>query len=726
MMKKKLIKDLGKKNELKLPKVNGKEKKAKTTKTAKRDKKEKKPIVQHGFSLSRSIRMTLIVMSLIPVILIVLLGITSYKKSAKGLIENYENSTESNLTLVRDYLQLGFKNSESKANIINTNETIKLYYAEQDEDNDSETSKQYNDIANFIYSNASLEDYIKNITLVSKYNKGVQASDQVPDDAYQVFLDSKECKDIIESKSKKNWIGSHKELDEKLGKKPDDYCISNVSILTNTYNEAVGYIIIDVSAEYLVKELDSMDLPEGSITGFVTSDGRETFQSNMTKEFTFTDKDFYKRAITSEQGIGDKYVTVDDKEYLFVTKKLDTSNGMICALVPRDKIIEQANEVRNLTVILIIVASIIAIGSGTIISNGITKAIHKTNHVLEKTAQGDMTATLQLKRRDEFQKLSKEINNTVTSIRLLISKMVEISNTVSDSSTNVFVNSDRLLEATKNITDGVAEIESGVTMQAQDAESCFVQMSTLAGQITNAYTNANEIEKIASDTKSVVSTGIGIMDELSSKTKDTTKITDMVIDSIQSLEKESSTIGGIVSTINDLAEQSSLLSLNASIEAARAGESGRGFMVVAEEIRKLADQSAKSADQIRIIIEKIQVQTKKTVETAKEASTIVNSQEDALGQSINIFSNISTYVENLTMNIKKISETISIIEHSKDGTLHSIENISATSEETAAVANELGLTAKSQLESVEKLHQAASELEQDAVKMQEAVQIFKI
>jgi methyl-accepting chemotaxis protein len=251
-------------------------------------------------------------------------------------------------------------------------------------------------------------------------------------------------------------------------------------------------------------------------------------------------------------------------------------------------------------------------------------------------------------------------------------------------------------------------------------------MEGLSNQIDRLTEKTSAMNNVANLTREVVNSGIGIVDDLNRKSKNTVNITQSVINDIQRLEAESSTISNIVATIDNISRQTNLLSLNASIEAARAGEAGAGFAVVADEIRKLAEQSAASAKQIGMIIKSIEAQTEKTVLTAKKAESIVSSQEKALQKTIEIFSDINKQVESLLESIDVILDGIGKIEVTKKDTLYAIESISAASEEATATSGELKITADNQLSTVELLNKAAERLKADAKNLEEAVHIFKM
>lgn len=152
------------------------------------------------------------------------------------------------------------------------------------------------------------------------------------------------------------------------------------------------------------------------------------------------------------------------------------------------------------------------------------------------------------------------------------------------------------------------------------------QMDSLSGKINNVSSNADELGKLTSATGETITTGISSVQTLTQTSETTANITRNVIQSIQELEEKSKSISNIVSAINDIAEQTNLLSLNASIEAARAGDAGRGFSVVAEEIRKLADQCLASSSQISSIVDEIVSKTGEVVNIARQAEDAVSSR----------------------------------------------------------------------------------------------------
>jgi methyl-accepting chemotaxis protein len=683
----------------------------------------------NGFlSLLANIRAKLILAFLVPVALIILLGIISYMKSSQGLTSNYETSAVSNMANMTNYLDFGFDIVASKADLLNSNKIMQNYYAGTYKSDRIEEGSRYREVQDFVTSNVLSEDYISNITLMADYGSGISGNGTISSRlVYDDFIAQGDGALLAENSQKGMWVGTHPYLDIQSNWNINNYAISYMRYLYSASKKPIGCIVLDVSYQYVYKVLEGSGLPEGSVAAFVTKDGREIVYGDLSEDYKLVDQKYYQTAQENPGSIeGLEYVEYKKDDYLFLYSKIAASDSMLCALIPKAEIVKQADSLKNITLLLVITASLIAIGLGTYIASGLSTMIQKIIHDLHNTAAGDLTTVITVKRKDEFQILGKGINDMIASMKKIISNMTGVSSTLSKSSTAVAGSSIVLVEATKNISGAVGDIEQGITQQAVDAQNCLNQMADLAYKINEVYESTHNIELIAGRTKETIHGGRSIIDELSDKAKETTSSTNDVISDIEGLVQESASIISIVSTMNEIAGQTNLLSLNASIEAARAGNAGRGFAVVAEEIRKLADQSLRASAEIATIIQRIEAQTKKTVTTANYAKSIVLSQDEALNNTVHVFSSINEQVEYLTSQLNHIVEGIEGIEHAKDDTLSAIESISATAEETAAAAEQLNVTAERQFDEVNKLNEVVQQLSENAANLEDTVRVFKI
>lgn len=669
----------------------------------------------------RGIQVKLIGAFMIPVILFVIIGFMIYSKCSTTLNSTYEASANTSVGTLEEYLGLGFENIELMATRLSINSTITSYYTGSEVKSESMLMD-----AKVALSNESTADkFIDHIIVCAKSGTACSEKGAIRGDVYNAFVESEEGKNVeSEIGMGSMWISSHPAIDEVTGYDSDEYALSLVTVLKNNSNKSVGYIIIDVKTSFIQDILDNAQISDNSIKGFVLEDGSQVLSGDS--DIKFTDTDFYQEALTGENLQGSKEVSYEGADYLFTYSRIEGTNMLVCAMVPQKEIMAGAQAILRYTLIAVAICAVIAIVVGSVLASGISKAIRKVNRVLKKTSDGDLTGQISMKRKDEFNVLSSSITNMIGSMKDLILKMTNVSGHVSDSAVQVGTNSEVLLEVTKDITEAVDYINSGISQQAQDTESCLEQMNGLAERINVVHENTDEISEIAQEAQEAIENGMVIVANLGEKVQGTTEVTETIIREIRELSKESIAINSIIGTINEIAEQTNLLSLNASIEAARAGEAGRGFAVVSEEIRKLAEQSGNAGNQIGEIINHIQERLAATIETAGLAGESVAFQTEALNNTVDVFKNISQQVSKLAEDVEKITQSVGGIEQAKEDTMNAIESISTTSNQTESASEELARSTEKQLQAVEVLNDAVKQLQMDAEDLDTSVSIFKV
>lgn len=708
----------------KLKKVKPKKEKLKKEKVRKPQPKKtgnsRKAAKDKGMGL-RGIQVKLIGAFMIPVILFVIIGFMIYSKCSTTLNSTYEASANTSVGTLEEYLGLGFENIELMATRLSINSAITSYYTGSEVKSES----MLMDTKVALSNESTADKFIDHIIVCAKSGTACSEKGAIRGDVYNAFVESEEGKNVeSEIGMGSMWISSHPAIDEVTGYDSDEYALSLVTVLKNNSNKSVGYIIIDVKTSFIQDILDNAQISDNSIKGFVLEDGSQVLSGDS--DIKFTDTDFYQEALAGENLQGSKEVSYEGADYLFTYSRIEGTNMLVCAMVPQKEIMAGAQAILRYTLIAVAICAVIAIVVGSVLASGISKAIRKVNRVLKKTSDGDLTGQISMKRKDEFNVLSSSITNMIGSMKDLILKMTNVSGHVSDSAVQVGTNSEVLLEVTKNITEAVDYINSGISQQAQDTESCLEQMNGLAERINVVHENTDEISEIAQEAQGAIENGMVIVANLGEKVQGTTEVTETIIREIRELNKESIAINSIIGTINEIAEQTNLLSLNASIEAARAGEAGRGFAVVSEEIRKLAEQSGNAGNQIGEIINHIQERLAATIETAGLAGESVAFQTEALHNTVDVFKNISQQVSKLAEDVEKITQSVGGIEQAKEDTMNAIESISTTSNQTESASEELARSTEKQLQAVEVLNDAVKRLQMDAEDLDTSVSIFKV
>lgn len=674
--------------------------------------------------LLNTLRFRLVMSFLVPIIFIVILGVVSYIQAESAIRSNYEEASGQALNMTSEYLSFGLSAvQESALQIINDNNILR-YFSNYYKNDTLGAIEVLSNINNSFINKSMTDKFIDNIYALSDNVQSISTSKITKDQIYKEYLLTETGKKVIEDKRKTVWVGKDDFLDEKLGTHSDNYALR----LIRHFVDVDGILVIDIEMDRIKEILNDLELGEGSILGFITSDKKEVIvNSNTTNgNSIFVDQEFYMEALLSDLTSGSKYVDFQEEQYLFMYSKIGNGSEMLCALIPKNIIANQANSIKDITRVIVIFACIIAVVTGILISQGIDGTIKKIILKLKEAAKGDLTVSFQSKSMNEFVILTEEIQNTFENMKGLIRHVKDLSSSVSVSSQDVNQTSKIFLKSSTDIVASMNQIEDGIMHQAKDAEECLLHMDNLSNKIVMVSNNTKEISNITETTKKSVEEGTTTTDRLNIQTKSTIEITTDIITEIEKLAVESASIRKIIDAINEIADQTNLLSLNASIEAARAGDAGRGFAVVANEVRQLSEKSKESVQGIKKIVDKIQNGTESTVETAKRVEEVMLLQDKAVKDTLDSYKEINNNVTDLVIYLNEISDNVENMEEARSSTLSAIESISAVMEEIVASTNTVNQTSSEQLMAAETLNISAGGLKSHANELVREVEKFSV
>ena len=703
-----------------------KEKKPKEKKV-KADGKERKQ------SKILSLRNKIFVAFLVPIIFMIIVGYTAYFNAAEGMSEKFEESTQQTINMAVNYLDMSCTYVQSEGFRYAVDSSLEEYFIGMMKKDKITQSKYISDTRLTLMAAQQANPFIENIHFVTKAGIPIISTATTSldyDGIYNEYYD-----DMVaiseDGRTPPKWVDDHARLTEHMGLKMDDYFISYQMPTTSKF----AYIVIDIRESAVRDILLDMDLGNGSVVGFVTNTGKELVQENLKEgeeshliagEPVYYDKDFYIDSLNSDELSGAKDVKFQGEKYLYLYKKSEVSNTMLCALIPVDIVTGQAEAIKTITITLVIIATIIACLIGLFITFGIQKNMKSISKELNEVAEGNLTVQVKTRSRDEFLGLAKTANNMIANNKKLVTKLISTVEQLETSAGNVNTASEDINNYSGDITRAIDEISEGMNKQAEHAQECVLKTSVLSDKIKDISQMVGAVEALVDQTEKMIEQGTRIVQVLSERAQETSNITARVGDSIATLKTESETINGFVQTISDISEQTNLLSLNASIEAARAGEAGRGFAVVAEEIRKLADDSSRAAGEISRNVQNISAQTATSVASAKEAEDMVALQTKAVSEVIQVFEDMSKQITGLFENLKEIANSTEAANKDRDDTLDAVENISAIIEETASGSALVREMANQLLNSVDKLSETANALDEDMQGLKTEISVFKI
>ena len=386
-------------------------------------------------------------------------------------------------------------------------------------------------------------------------------------------------------------------------------------------------------------------------------------------------------------------------------------------------------DVRNIFLIVVFVGIGVAIWIISILSKRITKPIVSMVDYANKVASLDMTENVSedlLKRKDEIGNLGKAFQKITDNFRGLTSDVSNISQQVASSSEELTATIQQTATATEGIANTIEEMAKGASDQAKDTEEGSIQVSKLGELIKGSWANMADLNEITKDIVVLKDEGSGIVQDLVEKTDESNKASGEIYDVIINVDESVESIKNASEMIGQIAEQTNLLALNAAIEAARAGEYGQGFAVVAEEIRKLAEQSNEFADEIQGIIKDLAVRTEDAVNTMKGISQLTASQGESVGMTKKKFEGIALAIEKAREATEVLSESVQAMDKRKEEIIDIVQNLSAIAEENAASTEEASASVEEQTASMEEISSASDALSSLAEEMQGKVSMIKL
>ncbi|MEH7107706.1 methyl-accepting chemotaxis protein [Bacillus sp. JJ1764] len=517
----------------------------------------------------------------------------------------------------------------------------------------------------------------------------------------------------------------------------DPYYDENVKVLMatttvpfyNSNNELLGMATADMNLKTLqnfITEtkvgkngwamlLDSKGNYMASKNGKVSSSIKEDKNTSLQK--------LAPQMLSQQQGRG-VYEDSNGTNRIYFNK-IPMTNWIIALVIPEKELTAPLHSLLNTIIIISIISIALIIVIIFYYSRYITRHVALVNSLSNRMAQGDFSENIHIDTHDEFKDMGDNLNTMLSDVRKMLDQVSHGTSQVAATSEELNASAYQTSVATEQISNAIQEIASGSETQMdslQNSSKAFEEIAIGMTRITDSTLSAAEStshvsEQAKSGNHSIQSSVNKIHNMRESVKNSTTALARLV--------EHSEKIGTITEVIAGITEQTNLLALNASIEAARAGEHGKGFAVVANEVRKLAEQSKESAEQITVLINQVQADTSKVVDSMNKGSVDVEDGAKAIQEAGNIFATIVTEIEAVNHQIQEVSAASKQLSISTDEISSSSQELLQIAQNSLQNSSRVANSSKESQISMEEITISAESLSKLALELQKMTSNFK-
>jgi methyl-accepting chemotaxis protein len=467
------------------------------------------------------------------------------------------------------------------------------------------------------------------------------------------------------------------------------------------------------SAQTFDRMLDEKNLP---------ADQLSTFKSNLLKYTTSADTiQTITKKIGDDISTFEKIANVVDQSTKDAESSLQKENA---------ELIKSQKSVKFWLTISLIGLSIVILSILSVIGVWLLRSIQSSISVLKEGASiigdGDLSYRVETNSKDEMGELAHTFNRMAEKMQKSMNEVKDAAEKLTSSSQNLAAVSEETTAQSDEVTEAISQVATGAQSQADHLQECTLLLSDVTGYIKETASISDEIASDAIQAENDGKAGSSIVHQLNTHSENFLELAQSLISEIQDASKQSKQINSIVETIQEIAGSTDLLALNAAIESARAGEAGRGFSVVASEVRKLAERSKNEALRIQQLVKSMTNQMEQLSKETVRFEQYRVDQVESVQQTEKAFTSIIQNVSQINGRISQVKSAIGRVESANENLSEKLFEVSAISEESVATSEQVSASSIHQKEAIHQVNVAATELQEIALTLQEEVDQFSL
>jgi methyl-accepting chemotaxis protein len=498
-------------------------------------------------------------------------------------------------------------------------------------------------------------------------------------------------------------------------------------VIKNTLTAKLLYVLfIEIDYDVLSDQIAALDLGEKGSGTMINSEGMIVYADDPA--LLGTQSPF--QLTRNSNGILDQDTFPQKDEQgtenlVSYSRASKLNDWYLLTNVPISELTKNAGLILNTTLIVGLVAALAAVLVGLYMMQSIGVPLARLRNLMNEGEKGNLAVRVKPRGKDEIGQLGVSFNRMMEQITQLVKQTSQSAEDVLGTAAELSSVSRNTAQAAKEISvasEQIAEGASTLAIQAENGNEITLEMRDRMKKVVD--TNL-EMGRSADEVLGVSEQGTEYMKELIAKTDMTEKMTRSMVDKVEKLKESTTSIRKILDVLNAITKQTNILSLNATIEAARAGSAGKGFMVVADEIRKLADQSRESINVVGQITDTITHEIDQTVSVLSEAYPLFQEQMASVKETDVIFGKVRERMADFIRKLDEVTQSIQDLDQSQAVLADAISNVSSVSQESSATSEEVASLTSQQMHASEGLVTLAEKLETLSKQLKESLAQFR-